>query len=96
MFYLIAIIIYIDFLSAIKITKLETTEITNTTNIDASLLNNTQITNQIKQCSIKNCLKCDPALFDICIECNKDFELYDNKCLSKIRLFCNCLLNKLN
>lgn len=67
-----------------KITKLENNnDISNTTSIEFPGYNITQITNALKKCNIKYCLRCDPDLIDTCVECNKDFELYDDKCLSK-------------
>lgn len=86
LFCLIAIIIYVDFLFALKITnKFESlNELTNATSTNSTSLNTnkSEIINTLKKCSIKYCLRCDPVLLDTCVECNKDFELYDNMCLS--------------
>jgi len=92
LFYLIPIIIYIDLICGIKITKLE--KANNTTNsttlVSAADYNYTQFIGSQKKCSIKYCLRCDSGSIDTCAECNNGFELYDNKCLSnKSNLFFN-------
>jgi hypothetical protein len=78
-----------------KITKLEkannaTNSINLTTLVSAADSNYTKFISSLKKCSIKYCLRCDSGSIDTCAECNKDFELYDNKCLSnKSNLFFN-------
>lgn len=84
LFYFITIIIYIDILCAIKTTKLENIiEQSKKTSNNTLSTNNTDIIKNIRKCSIKYCFICDPFSLNKCLECNKNFELYDDKCLSK-------------
>jgi len=92
MFFLITIIICIDFFCSLKIINLRnknSTEILDSYTPFESEYININSNNKIfdLKCPIKNCNKC--SLDIICIECRDEFQLINNKCYSKLKLFNN-------
>jgi hypothetical protein len=75
------VLIYVDFICSLKTEKLISVFNTHTSNNSyiESTFNNEHI---LLKCIIKNCFKCDTNLLNVCIECNRGFNLYDNKCFS--------------